>query len=309
MKKILIALMSIVLLSSCANNTNDENSIEKVVVKDEKGEVSIPKEPMRIVDLSGNSDILSILGYKVVGTANSDAYDYTKFPSYLEKELNGASILGYNMQDTMDIEGVMNLNPDLIIISTVQDKMYEQLKEIAPTIMIKNNDTDWKENIKTLAKILDKESIADEWLKNYEIKAKKVGDEIRAKFSKDTTYLSFLASGGQFYIYTPTAGLGSVIYEDLGLAVPKGLPKQSDVSLPVASYEGLAQIDSDYILVMGTAEDMKTLENSSVWKGLPAVKNKHVVILPTSPYFTQAYSYIGRDKLLDEIMGLLNEAK
>ena len=26
------------------------------------------------------------------------------------------------MQDTMDIEQVMNLNPDLIIISTVQEK-------------------------------------------------------------------------------------------------------------------------------------------------------------------------------------------
>lgn len=33
------------------------------------------------------SDILSILGYSVVGTANSDAYDYTKYPSYLEDVL------------------------------------------------------------------------------------------------------------------------------------------------------------------------------------------------------------------------------
>ena len=32
------------------------------------------------------------------------------------------------MQDTMDVEAVMNLNPDLIIISTVQEKMYEYIK-------------------------------------------------------------------------------------------------------------------------------------------------------------------------------------
>ena len=87
---------------------------------DVRGEVEIPADPQRIVDLSGNSDILSILGYSVVGTANSDAYDYTKFPAYLEDTLQGAEILGYSMQDTMDIEAVMNLAPDLIIISTVQ---------------------------------------------------------------------------------------------------------------------------------------------------------------------------------------------
>lgn len=78
--------------------------------------MEIPADPQRIVDLSGNSDILSILGYSVVGTANSDAYDYTKFPTYLEDTLQGAEILGYSMQDTMDIEAVMNLDPDLIII-------------------------------------------------------------------------------------------------------------------------------------------------------------------------------------------------
>lgn len=89
---------------------------------DVRGEVEIPADPQRIVDLSGNSDILSILGYSVVGTANSDAYDYTKFPTYLEDTLQGAEILGYSMQDTIDIEAVMNLAPDLIIISTVQEK-------------------------------------------------------------------------------------------------------------------------------------------------------------------------------------------
>ena len=46
-----------------------------IIVTDVRGEVEIPADPQRIVDLSGNSDILSILGYSVVGTANSDAYD------------------------------------------------------------------------------------------------------------------------------------------------------------------------------------------------------------------------------------------
>ena len=119
-----------------AQITGEGQNGETIIVTDVRGEVEIPADPQRIVDLSGNSDILSILGYSVVGTANSDAYDYTKFPTYLEDTLQGAEILGYSMQDTMDIEAVMNLDPDLIIISTVQEKMYDQLSEIAPTVMI-----------------------------------------------------------------------------------------------------------------------------------------------------------------------------
>ncbi|MDZ5038620.1 ABC transporter substrate-binding protein, partial [Clostridium perfringens] len=121
----------------------NKTSEKTITVTDVRGEVEIPEIPQRIVDLSGNSDILSILGYKVIGTANSDAYDYTKFPSYLEETLKGAEILGYSMQDTMDIEAVMNLKPDLIVISTVQEKMYDQLSEIAPTVMIKLEALDW----------------------------------------------------------------------------------------------------------------------------------------------------------------------
>ena len=53
------------------------------------------------------------------------------------------------MQDTMDIEGILELEPDLIIISSVQEKMYEQLQQFAPTVMIELAQIDWKEDIKT----------------------------------------------------------------------------------------------------------------------------------------------------------------
>ena len=136
-----------------AQITGEGQNGKTIIVTDVRGEVEIPADPQRIVDLSGNSDILSILGYSVVGTANSDAYDYTKFPTYLEDTLQGAEILGYSMQDTMDIEAVMNLDPDLIIISTVQEKMYDQLSEIAPTVMIQLEALNWKEDIRTLAQV------------------------------------------------------------------------------------------------------------------------------------------------------------
>lgn len=311
LKTLVATCMTAMMFVGCASNntTNEDKTTENTVtVTDVRGEVEIPANPKRIVDLSGNSDILSILGYKVVGTANSDAYDYTKFPSYLEETLSGAKILGYSMQDTMDVEAVMNLNPDLIVISTVQEKMYDALSEIAPTVMIQLEALNWKDDVRALGKVFGKEDVANEWIANYEAKAKEAGDKIKAKYGDDTTYLSFLASGGQFFVFDG-AGFGDVLYKDMGLAKPEGMPEQTDISLPVVTYEGLAAIKADYIFAIATDEDLAQLEANSIWNNLPAVKNGNVVILESSPYFNQGYSPIGREKLVDEIGDMLNETK
>lgn len=311
LKAIVATCMTAMMFVGCASNgtANEDKTTENTVtVTDVRGDVEIPADPQRIVDLSGNSDILSILGYDVVGTANSDAYYYTKFPSYLEETLKGAEILGYSMQDTMDVEAVMNLNPDLIVISTVQEKMYDALSEIAPTVMIQLEALNWKDDVRALAKVFNKEDVANEWIANYENKAKEAGDKIKAEYGEDTTYLSFLASGGQFFIFDG-AGFGDVLYNDMGLAKPAGMPEQTDISLPVVTYEGLAAIQSDYIFVIATDEDLAQLEANSIWNNLPAVKNGNVVVLESSPYFNQGYSSIGREILVDEIGDMLNETK
>ena len=308
LKTLVATCMTAMMFVGCASNsaTNEDKAIGKTVtVTDVRGEVEIPADPQRIVDLSGNSDILSILGYKVIGTANSDAYDYTKFPSYLEETLSGAEILGYSMQDTMDVEAVMNLKPDLIVISTVQEKMYDALSEIAPTVMIQLEALNWKDDVRALAKVFNKEDVANEWLTKYETEAKEEGDKIKAEYGEDTTYLSFLASGGQFFIFDG-AGFGDVLYNDMGLAKPAGMPEQTDISLPVVTYEGLAAIQTDYIFLIATDEDLAQLESNAIWNSLPAVKEGKVVVLPSSPYFNQGYSPIGREILVNEIGEMLN---
>ena len=311
LKTLALACVTSVMLMGCGKTGNVAENVAKedtMVVTDVRGEVEIPSNPKRIVDLSGSSDILSILGYDVVGTANSDGYDYTKFPSYLEDTLAGAEILGYSMQDTMDIEAVMNLNPDLIVISTVQEKMYDQLSEIAPTVMIQLEALNWKDDVRNLAKVFGKEDVAEAWLTNYETKAKEAGDKIKAEYGEDTTYLSILEGQGSFYVFD-SAGFGDVLYNDMQLAKPAGMPEQSNMQLPVVNYEGLATIKADYIFTMAKEEQVAQIENNSIWKSLPAVKEGHAIMLGASPYFNQGYSCIGREKLVDEIGDMLNETK
>ena len=295
------------------SETQDEGEVQgeardnadTVTITDVRGEVEIPAVPERLVDLSGNSDILSILGYRVIGTANSDAYDYTKFPAYLEDTLAGATILGYSMQDTMDVENILSLDPDMIIISTVQEKMYDQLSAVAPTVMIENAQINWEEDVMAMAEIFGKTAEATAWLEAYHAEASETGAAIREAWGEDTSYLSFLASGGQLYIFD-AAGFGSVLYDDMGLNKPEGMPEQENISLPVVTYEGLAAIDADVIFAIGTEEDMTQLKDNAIWQSLPAVVNGQVVELPSSPYFNEGYSCIGRSLLLTEIPEMLD---
>lgn len=297
-------LVTLGLVSGCQSRQEASSSDKTITVRDAKGEVAIPAEPKRIVDLSGNSDILSLLGYTVAGTANSDAYDYTRLPTYLQEPLQGAKILGYSMQDTMDIEGILELHPDLIIISGVQEKMYEQLKKIAPTLMVELAQTDWRQDVNTFARMMQQEDRAASWLKSYDEKAKKAGAAVRKANGEDTTYLALLASGGQLFVFD-AAGIGSVLYEDMDLKKPANMPRQDSISLPVISYEGLADLDADHLIVVGTDADMKALKKNSIYKSMQAVKNNRVLELPSSPYFNIGYSSIGRDVFLDEVQSLL----
>lgn len=297
-------LVTLGFVSGCQGRQEASSSDKTITVRDAKGEVEIPAEPKRIVVLSGNSDILSLLGYSVAGTANSDAYDYTQLPTYLQEPLQGAKILGYSMQDTMDIEGILELHPDLIIISGVQEKMYEQLKKIAPTLMVELAQTDWRQDVNTFARMMQQEDRAASWLKSYDEKAKKAGAAVRKANGEDTTYLALLASGGQLFVFD-AAGIGSVLYEDMGLKKPANMPRQDSISLPVISYEGLADLDADHLIVVGTDADMKALKKNSIYKSMQAVKNNRVLELPSSPYFNIGYSSIGRDVFLDEVQSLL----
>lgn len=302
MKKILVIALSLMILvvifSGCSKQTQTANqNNEKRVIKTIKGDVEIPANPQRIVDISGSSEILLILGFTPVATANTDPYKPTEFPSYLKDRLNGSKIVGFYMSDTMDVEGIIETNPDLIIMSQRQEKIYNQLKEIAPVIVLKEYDNDWRSRMVDVATLLDKKDVAMKWLEEYDKKAQEIGNKIREK-RENESYLSVLASAGQFFVFS-NAGIGDIIYNDMKLNKPANLPKQENISLPVVTLEGLSQIDSDNLIVLATETDKKALEESSIWKNIKAVKEGRVVYLDSSPYFGQSYEPIGKELLLD----------
>lgn len=297
-----VTIATLGLVTGCSGNSNNEGSKDEAqtrIVQSVKGEVEIPADPKRIVDISGSSEELALLGHTPVGTANVDSYETDKVPSYVQDKLGDAKVVGHSMMDTMDIEAILAAEPDLIIMAPRQEKIYDQLKEIAPVVMLEDRSNDWEAKLKDVAALFGQEEEAQKWLDNYYAKAEEIGKEIK-EANGDQTYLTVLASSGQFMVFTE-GGIGTVLKEDMKLPQPANMPKQDSITLPTVTMEGLTEIDADHIIVIATESDKADLEASTVWPQIRAVKEGNVTILDASPYFSQAYNPIGRELLLQSI--------
>ena len=165
--------------------------------------------------------------------------------------------------------------------------------------MLEDQSNDWEAKLKDVAKLFGQEKEAQKWLDAYYAKAEKIGAEIK-EANGDKTYLTVLASSGQFMVFTE-GGIGTVLKQDMKLPQPVNMPKQDSITLPTVTMEGLTEIDADHIIVIGTESDKADLEASTVWPQIRAVKEGNVTILDASPYFSQAYNPIGRELLLQQI--------
>ena len=292
-----VTMLTFGMVTGCSSDNGKENTQETRTVQSVKGEVEIPANPQRIVDISGSSEELVLLGHTPVATANVDSYETTKVPSYIEDKLGDAKVVGHSMMDTMDIEAILAAEPDLIIMAPRQEKIYDQLKEIAPVVMLEDRSNDWEAKLKDVATLFGQEKEAQEWLDAYYKKAEELGKEIKKANGEDTTYLTVLASSGQFMVFTE-GGIGTVLKEDMKLPQPTNMPKQDSITLPTVTMEGLSEIDADHIIVIATESDKADLDASTVWPEIRAVKEGNVTILDASPYFSQAYNPVGRELLL-----------
>ena len=287
-------------LIGCSSNDATKESSETRKVETVKGEVEIPANPKRIVDISGSSEELVLLGHNVVGTANVDSYDTENVPSYMKESLKDAKVVGHSMMETADVEAILACEPDLIIMSTRQEKIYDELKEIAPTVMLEDQSNDWEDKLEDVAELFGQEDKAEKWLDDYYAKAEKLGKEIKKANGEDTTYLTVLASSGSFMVFSE-GGIGTVLKDDMKLPQPANMPEQDSITLPTVTMEGLSEIDADHIIVIATESDKADLEASSVWSQIRAVKEGNVTILDASPYFSQAYNPIGRELILESV--------
>ncbi len=174
----------------------------------------------------------------------------------------------------INLEKLLEIKPDLILATTANEKIYEQLEKIAPVIVFDSGVlfADWQNSIREIAKVVGEETAAENFIDTTTVQVAE-GREKIAQTGKTVGFLrviskSFSAFGiGQLSMYYDTE-------KGLGLTVPQGWAEEgAELSL-----EGLSEINPDYLFVSGgeDQEYMDELSKNSVWNSLTAVKEGHV---------------------------------
>ncbi|ENQ3104088.1 iron complex transport system substrate-binding protein [Bacillus sp. 491mf] len=305
---IIFALMLLALtIVGCSSKKDEAQSKEQPktkVVKHTKGEVEIPTEPKRIVDLSGSTEELLLLGHKPIGTANTYK---NKIQAHLQNQLKDVKPVGWYWAPNADLEAIAALKPDMIILNNRQLKIYDQVAKIAPTVVLETNLEKWRDKFIEVGKLFGEEKKAEKWLANYDQKAASLSMKIKEK-TKDENFMFLAVTPQNFRVYG-NFGYGDILFNDLKLPATKG----TDLNQTMAqvSLEGLVAFQPDHMFIVnfgGEADKVyEDYKNSSIWKNTKAVKDNYVYEVSNEVFNTKAFNPIGRDMIIDEIAKMILE--
>ncbi len=320
----LIAVFAILLMAACGaaetegqeNNTEDQASEEvgdnnsgeaeaeqeatEIEVSHELGETTVPVNPEKVVVFDfGTLDTLDKLGVEVTAVPQDN------LPSYLEK-YQGENYQNAGTLFEPDFEKLAEIDPDLIIISGRTSEVYEDLKELAPTIYM-GVDTDryldsFEENVTLIGEIFQKEEAAKEELASIETA---IEDLKETTASKEAKGLIILTNDGSINAYGAGSRFG-IIHDEFGVAL-------ADEEIEVAthgqnvSFEYVAEKNPDYLFVIdrnqvvgGEYSAEKTLDNDIVNR-TTAAENDQIVYLSPDYWYLSGGGLISVAEMVNEI--------
>ncbi|AVK86886.1 ferrichrome ABC transporter substrate-binding protein [Lysinibacillus sp. B2A1] len=250
----------------------------------------------------GYGDIVA-LDAQTVGAGFSWITDYA-----WEKEVQNVEDVGF----PINIEKTLKLKPDLIIVATSDEKIYEQLSKVAPTIVF-DTFAPIEQRLTELGDILNKKEEAEKWLSNYNTKAetmwKSLVDEGVLKENETASVLTYYP-GDRLFVMA-RAGLSQVLYDSNVLKPGEKIQQILDEETGFAeiSTELLPEYAGDRIFILTPVPDeakqsTKEMMESPIWKGLPAVKNGHVYTIDIRKADSDAST---REWLLTELPNMLKK--
>jgi iron complex transport system substrate-binding protein len=269
-----LAACSALLMGGCASTeaTEDAGSSDfSVTIEHAMGTTTIEGEPQRIVALdSSYADTTLLLEKELVGITTYRGYS-TDLPEYLgdAREEYASDVVSVGELEAPSLEKIAALEPDLIVSAKIRhEALYDQLSQIAPTIMSETTGATFKDNIRLLAQAVGEEELAEEKIADYEQAAAEVGTAINDKAGHPTISVTrFLDGPTRLYLKDTYSG---IVLDDAGLARPKA-QDTTGFALEI-SEENIKWADGDKIFVT-TYEDEEGLalrtkeafENNPLW--------------------------------------------
>lgn len=326
MKKYILFLFTLVfalLLVACGGNSTEESTESQtdqteeanseaasgeVTIKHEldEEEIVVPKNPENVVVFDFNT--LDTLDYLGLGERVS-GFPKATVPEYLS-EYDSDAYENLGSLKEPDFEAIHALNPDLIIISSRQAELYDQFKEIAPTIYLtldpNNYLQSFADNAKIIGEIFDKQSEVEAAVAELNNKVNSIKEKAEAS---DETALIVLGTEGKISAFGPASRYG-FIHDVLGF-------KPADENIEVSqhgqniTFEYVLETNPDMIFIIdrdaaiGMESTVKDSFENDLVKKTNAYKNDQLVYLDGEIWYLAGGGIKSFDLMLDEIASAL----
>ncbi|GIH02063.1 ABC transporter periplasmic component [Rhizocola hellebori] len=297
MKRILLAAAAVLALAGCANEPSMP-IVTSVSVKHAMGTTEVPVAPKRVVVLDTDKvDTALTLGIKPVGAAR--AGELTGWPTYFGADAT-AGIKEVGTLAEPNLEAIAALKPDLILGSKFrQEKFYDELTKIAPTVFTENVGKPWKENFLLDGEALGKKAEAEAALDGYQ----KRTAALKVNKALKVSLVRFMPD--HIRVYGPESFSG-IVLGDAGLARPQFqlLEGKQDRRFEKVSPERISDVDGDFIFVAAYGEkaaaEQARVTGGPLWAGLGAVKAGRTKVVADETWMT-GIGVTAAHKILDDL--------
>jgi iron complex transport system substrate-binding protein len=306
-----IAMMVIIsciwILAACGNSQADHEGDKtglKIVENPNGNKVEIPVDPQRVVDLSGSTEELLLLGIKPVASANADFGNRAVFSPTIQEQLgtDTANVGWYG--ETINLEAVVESDPDLIILGVLfNENLYDQLSLIAPTVIVPHPYFEWKKRFSFLADLFGETERMNQWMNEYDSKVQDWKGKLEAAVGNET--FAVIETYPQNLVVYSSAGTAELIYKDLSLKRTEGIPEPESWGGAEISLEALSTINPDHLILMENSENK--MSDSNVWNSLKAIQQGNIYKITNVDNYNYSFTAIGRMALLDRFGEMILE--
>ncbi|WP_044338196.1 ABC transporter substrate-binding protein [Rossellomorea aquimaris] len=304
----LLLFASLLFLAACGNKEekegstgNDDKKEETYTVEHAMGTTEIEGTPKKVVILTNEgTEALLSLGVTPVGAVQS----WTGDPWYdhIAKDMKDVEVVG--TESELNMEAIAKLQPDLIIGNKMrQEEQYNQLKDIAPTVMAETLRGNWKENFELYSKAVNKEEKGQEVLAEYDQRIEDLKGKLGDKLNQEVSMVRFLAGDVRIYHKDSFSG---VILDQLGFARPEG-QDVDDFAEKGVTKERIPAMDGDVLFYFtyetGDGEANKLAEewlNDPLFQNLEVAKQDKVYEVSDAIWNT-AGGVMAANAMLDDI--------
>lgn len=170
---------------------------------------------------------------------------------------------------------------------------------------------DWRDELRDMAKILDKEEQAEKVIQDLVAKEKVATDKLHNLIGEETVlYIRVMEK--EIVLHGENLDRGNFVHKRLGMKPLPNFPK--DQTAMSVSLEVLPEYDADHLIVQlddeTNPEIKKKFEDmlsTSLWKNLKAVKQDHVHMVGGKEWFNLGMSPLADEYVIDDIVSSFEE--